>query len=226
VPVCKGLSSGVERRFCLRSSNIGGGSVQWDGKYLAVGDQTANDIYRFAISGLTGTLEGTTQLGFTGSGLHIVLDFAITQRGSSSQTVVGGDVPNDQVLYWKYPEGGAPLKIISDKAARPRSTRAGARLPVQAADVLCTARPYGTVRRSGFLTFSNGPVGNGRERAASAGNVATKKPYKITPFGSGRDCPEPPSVGSIPVGATRGLLILYGFFVHLAAVSASILTAV
>lgn len=52
-----------------------------------------------------------------------------------------------------------------------------------------------------FLTFSNGAVGNGRERTVSAGKLEAKKPYKVTLFGNGRDCPEPPSVGSIPVGA-------------------------
>jgi hypothetical protein len=44
-----------------------------------------------------------------------------------------------------------------------------------------------------FLTFSNGAVGNARERTASSGNLGAKKPDKITLFDSGRDCPEPPS---------------------------------
>ena len=49
-----------------------------------------------------------------------------------------------------------------------------------------------------FLTFSNGAVGNARERTASSGKLGAKKPNKITLSGSGRDFPEPPSVGSTP----------------------------
>jgi hypothetical protein len=62
-----------------------------------------------------------------------------------------------------------------------------------------------------FLTFSNEAVGNGRDWAVSVGNLKAKKPHKITLFGSGRDYPEPPSVGSIPVGATKISSILQGF---------------
>jgi hypothetical protein len=68
----------------------------------------------------------------------------------------------------------------------------GVRLPVQAVDVLCTARPYGTARLSGFLTFSNGAVGNGGEATVWARKLGAKKPYEITLFGNGRDSPEPP----------------------------------
>jgi hypothetical protein len=39
------------------------GPVQWDGKYVAVGDDVAQKIYRFAISSSSGTLKGTVDLG-------------------------------------------------------------------------------------------------------------------------------------------------------------------
>jgi hypothetical protein len=58
-----------------------------------------------------------------------------------------------------------------------------------------------------FLTSSNGVVGNGRERVVSAGELGAKKPYKITLFGIGRDSPEPPNSGSIPVGAIKILIL-------------------
>jgi hypothetical protein len=63
----------------------------------------------------------------------------------------------------------------------------------------------------GFLTFSNGAVGNGRDWAGLAGSREAKKPDKITLFGSGRDCPEPPSIGSNPAGATKKLIFHKGF---------------
>jgi hypothetical protein len=62
-----------------------------------------------------------------------------------------------------------------------------------------------------FLTFSNGAVGNARERTASSGNLGAKKPDKITLSGSGRDSPEPPSVGSTPGHPKKIRLILRAF---------------
>jgi hypothetical protein len=38
------------------------GSVQWDGKYLAVTDQGADAIYRYTVSGANATLKGTVLL--------------------------------------------------------------------------------------------------------------------------------------------------------------------
>ena len=56
---------------------------------------------------------------------------------------------------------------------------------------------------SGFLTFSNVAVGNGREWAGADGSQSSEKPYRITRIGSGRDSPEPPRSGSNPAGATN-----------------------
>ena len=39
---------------------------------------------------------------------------------------------------------------------------------------------------------------NGREVTVSVGKLGAKKPYKTILFGSGRDIPEPPSIGSTP----------------------------
>ncbi|MGB6601885.1 MAG: hypothetical protein WBE77_12470, partial [Candidatus Cybelea sp.] len=38
------------------------GPMQWDGTYLAIGDQNATTIYRFAISGSKGTAKGAVHL--------------------------------------------------------------------------------------------------------------------------------------------------------------------
>src|SRR5271165_7025498 len=39
------------------------GGVRWDGKYVAVGDQSTSTIYQFNITGTTGKKVGSTQLG-------------------------------------------------------------------------------------------------------------------------------------------------------------------
>ncbi len=79
------------------------GGVQWDGTYVAVGDQATNTIYRFAISGRTGTLAGSTQLG----GASQVFQFWI-----EGPNVVGPDAENADVGIWKYPAGGTARKTI------------------------------------------------------------------------------------------------------------------
>jgi hypothetical protein len=39
---------------------------QWDGKYQVIGDDEAYKIYRFTVSGSSGTLEDTVTLGASG----------------------------------------------------------------------------------------------------------------------------------------------------------------
>ncbi len=80
------------------------GAVQWDGKYVAVGDQDVNAIYRFKIPGSKGTLIGTTMLG----GAQDVIQFWI--QGSR---VIGADYSAHQTEIYGYPAGGAPAKIIN-----------------------------------------------------------------------------------------------------------------
>jgi hypothetical protein len=69
-------------------------------------------------------------------------------------------------------------------------------------------------RPSNFLTFSNGAVGNGRKQTVTVGKLGAKKPYQITLFGNGRDCPEPPSLGSTP-GHPKICPYFTGFFAAL-----------
>lgn len=86
------------------------GAVQWDGKYLAVGDDQVQKIYQFSISGSSGTLQGTTNLGSS----QTVVQWWI--RGG---TVVGADDGPSTVWYWKYPAGGSPTKSITKNLFHP-----------------------------------------------------------------------------------------------------------
>lgn len=97
------------RTVTLDQSIVIPGGVQWDGKYLAVGDQGAgykgSTIYQFSMSGSTGTKVGTTPL----NGSSDVISFWI-----EGNRVVGpniGSSPN--VMYWKYPEGGNAIKTMT-----------------------------------------------------------------------------------------------------------------
>jgi hypothetical protein len=94
----------------LNQSLESAGAVQWDGKYLAIGDEEANKIYRFAISGSSGTLKDTVSLG----GAQTVLQWWI-----QGKKVVGpDDIPNT-VWYWDYPAGGNSIKAITKGVFHP-----------------------------------------------------------------------------------------------------------
>jgi hypothetical protein len=80
------------------------GGVQWDGRYLAVGDQETSNVYQFAIDGSNGTLEGTTPL----KGASDVVTFWL-----QGPDVVGVDAGNDDAEIWSYPGGGPPIKIVT-----------------------------------------------------------------------------------------------------------------
>jgi hypothetical protein len=81
------------------------GAVQWDGKYVAIGDQQSSPetIYQFQISGNTGTKVGSTPLNGS-SGL--------SQFWIDGSTVVGANATAGTVDYWNYPAGGSPTKTI------------------------------------------------------------------------------------------------------------------
>lgn len=78
------------------------GGVQWDGKYVAVGDQYT-DIYQFSIHGKTGTKVGTTPL----NGASRDSEFWI--QGSH---VIVPDSEKLDVGLWDYPAGGSAEKRI------------------------------------------------------------------------------------------------------------------
>jgi hypothetical protein len=89
-----------------------GYSVQWDGKYIAVEDPTTSKIYRFAISGCTGTLKGTTSLG--GLTIGPQLAWITGDRVLVAYEVNVSYKPLGEVLYYRYPKGGSAIKTISD----------------------------------------------------------------------------------------------------------------
>jgi hypothetical protein len=91
-----------------QSINVPGG-VQWDGKHVAVEDQGAgyrgSTVYRFAITGSSGTKVGTTNLG----GSSDVIQFWLDGKKLIGPNI--GSAPN--VMFWKYPAGGSALKTIT-----------------------------------------------------------------------------------------------------------------
>jgi DNA-binding beta-propeller fold protein YncE len=80
------------------------GGVQWDGKYVAVGDQSTNTIYQFSISGKNGRKAGSTSLGGAGE---------IFQFWIAGSRVIGPDSSDANVKIWSYPAGGSAIKTIS-----------------------------------------------------------------------------------------------------------------
>jgi hypothetical protein len=79
------------------------GGVQWDGKYLAIGDQSSNTIYQFRIKSGKATTVGSTPL----SGAAMVFQFWI-----DGTKVVGSDAGAGDVGIWHYPQGGSAIKSI------------------------------------------------------------------------------------------------------------------
>jgi hypothetical protein len=89
------------------------GGLEWDGKYLALGDQFANKfvksqpnvnvIYQLSIQNGSADVVKTVPLA---SGSDVV-QFAL-----QGKTVIGPDASNEDVGFWKYPDGGSPTKSI------------------------------------------------------------------------------------------------------------------
>ena len=85
------------------------GGIQWDGKYMAVGDQ-GGDIYRYTISGGKATLKGATKL--YGEGW-------IRQFWIEGSKVIGPNLNGSDAMFWYYPHGGEPFKTITKHLQRP-----------------------------------------------------------------------------------------------------------
>jgi hypothetical protein len=88
------------------------GSVLWDGKHLAVGDQTAPDVYEFNLSGSTGTLENTTPIN------GIRYDNAFWIQGKRILVTNGGGT-YQSIDFFAYPAGGNATKSITKDVAGP-----------------------------------------------------------------------------------------------------------
>jgi hypothetical protein len=115
VELPKGSSS--PRPIALSGSVGFPGGIEWDGTYMAIGDQAYKNqrksaIYQVSVSGSTGTIQGTTVL----AGCD-VLQFAIARGGPrakslQSEQVLGPDACENSVGFYSYPAGGAPQKIL------------------------------------------------------------------------------------------------------------------
>lgn len=94
------------------------GSVQWDGKYLAVFDQLANAFYRYAVSGTQATLKATV---------------SITGASDCAQTwivkglVYCGDAGNGNGEVFKYPAGGPAIAVLGSGLPEPLGVTAAKR---------------------------------------------------------------------------------------------------
>jgi hypothetical protein len=93
--------------------------VQWDGKHVAVGDQTAGGtplsaIYRFSISNGTATeLHHVTTLERQGGGSAPTSVTAVWIQGGNVVGANGASAGGDNNPgVWKYPAGGAAVRIF------------------------------------------------------------------------------------------------------------------
>lgn len=91
------------------------GSMQWDGKYLAVADfgtsnSSASVIYRFALSGSSGSAVSTTSLNLSRAGAQFWIEKnrVIGPLAHESSGTMG---------VWRFPRGGAPVKIVAEVEA-------------------------------------------------------------------------------------------------------------
>jgi hypothetical protein len=92
------------------------GGVQWDGKYVAVGDQDVPVIYRYKVSGGMGTGVGKTSLG---SDADEVFQFFILGNRVIAPSVCVYPCIGD-VFYYHWPEGGSSTRTITDGIRYPR----------------------------------------------------------------------------------------------------------
>lgn len=90
------------------------GGVQWDGKYVDVGDQSTNTIYQFTVSGSSATEQGSIPL----TGDIDAFQFFIPKFGSGNvnpqgNRVVAADFGSGDANKFLYPAGGSPTKTIT-----------------------------------------------------------------------------------------------------------------
>jgi hypothetical protein len=77
------------------------GGVQWDGKYMAVGDAITGVIYR--TNGAGGKVEASTTLSGSDG------DFQFFINGA---TIVAPSFYSSKVGFWNYPAGGSATRTL------------------------------------------------------------------------------------------------------------------
>jgi hypothetical protein len=82
------------------------GSVQWDGKYLVVTDQTALEMYQYTVKGTKASLHGYVSL---------IGSSDCAQTWIATNVVYCADAGNDNGAVYPYPKGGKALATFTGK---------------------------------------------------------------------------------------------------------------
>jgi hypothetical protein len=85
------------------------GGVQWDGKYIAVGDTDTATIYRIDAAG---QVKGSLQLGGADYVNQFWIQSSAGKTGRRSASAIAPSQDGGAVEYYKYPAGGSPLTSI------------------------------------------------------------------------------------------------------------------
>jgi DNA-binding beta-propeller fold protein YncE len=88
--------------------------IQWDGTYVAVGDESTHAIYEFAIKRSSGMLKRATFLGGTQRVGQFDIDGLTVIVPNSNSTSDASDV-----LFFPYPRGGEPIQTITNGVLLP-----------------------------------------------------------------------------------------------------------
>jgi hypothetical protein len=73
------------------------GTVQWDGKHLAIADPNKGVIYRYAVHGAAGKKVGATPVTWSNG---------VVQFWIQGESVIGANASLVDVMLWRYPRGG------------------------------------------------------------------------------------------------------------------------
>jgi hypothetical protein len=100
------------RNISLNTTIFQPGGVQWDGKYVAVGDQYYGDgpaaaIHRVSVSGSSGRVVGTTLLKQRSDEVQVV------QFWIDGTKVIGSNALAQSTDVWKYPAGGNAKTLVT-----------------------------------------------------------------------------------------------------------------
>jgi hypothetical protein len=96
----------------VNASLASAGGIQWDGKYVAVDDNTNNIVYQLSVAGSTATVEGTTDLKGDWD-YEQIYKFAVPHSKHGQATVlIGGNQDAGVLGFWDYPAGGSPTSTI------------------------------------------------------------------------------------------------------------------
>ncbi len=113
--LAKGSNAFVD--ISVDASLASAGGVQWDGKYVAVDDNTHNIVYQLSITGSAATVEGTTDLNGDWQYEQIYKFIVPHSKKSQGTVLIGANQDDGAVGFWNYPAGGSPTGTISGFSA-------------------------------------------------------------------------------------------------------------